>query len=59
MSECNHSGSYAFFSPGALIALGIGLVGNAAITIWQLRLITIPTLSSSPIDVAWASLSMG
>ena len=62
---CGHAGLLvtncspyvAYFSPGALIALGIGLGGNAAITTWQLRSIDIPTWSSSPLDIAWASLS--
>jgi len=48
-----------YFCPGALIGLGVGLAGNAALTMWQLSTITIPTWSSSPIDIAWASYSIG
>jgi len=48
-----------YFCPGALIGLGIGLAGNAALTIWQLSTITVPTWSSSPIDIVWASSSIG
>jgi len=47
-----------YFSPGALIALGIGLAGNAAIAIWQYRTVNILTWSSSPIDIAWASVAL-
>lgn len=48
-----------YFCPGALIALGIGLAGTAALTTWQLFTIEIPTWSSSPIDIVWASFSIG
>lgn len=47
------------FCPGALVALGIGLAGNTALTTWQLSSAVIPTWSSSPIDIVWDFLSTG
>ncbi len=51
--------TFVNFCPGALIALGIGLGGTAALSTWQLFSITVPTWSSSPIDMVWASVLTG
>jgi len=51
--------TFVNFCPGALIALGIGLGGTTALSTWQLFSITVPTWSSSPIDMVWASVLTG
>ncbi|KAL8877439.1 MAG: hypothetical protein Q9198_004549 [Flavoplaca austrocitrina] len=52
-----------FFRPGAVLALGIGLLGSSALATWQVVDATvkekIKTWSSSPIETAWAAWSTG
>lgn len=47
------------YSPSAILALGIGLMGAAAITTWQFAKSSVPTWSTSPIENAWASVATG
>lgn len=48
-----------FFTPGATTALGVGLLGLAAIATWQIRSVSVLTWSTSPIENTWASVSSG
>jgi hypothetical protein len=51
-------GSVALATP-AVCALGVALLGQAALAMWQLLSPPIPTWSASPLDTAWASVSNG
>ena len=46
-------------SPSAILALGIGLLGEAAISTWQIASVPVPTRSTSPIENAWAAVGTG
>ena len=48
-----------YLSPSAILALGIGLMGAAAISTWQYASISVPTWSTSPIENARAFVSTG
>ena len=43
-------------SPSAILALGLGLTGAGAISVWQISRVHVPTWSSDPIASAWASV---
>ena len=43
-----------YVSPGAIMALGVGLTGTAALTTWQFFAARVEIWSSSPIQTAWA-----
>lgn len=49
----------SYVSPGAIMALGVGLTGTAALTTWQFFAIRVETWSSSPIQTAWAFVATG
>lgn len=55
---CSNGGSAGFF-PVSLIALGIGLTGQALLATIQIINYKPPTWSSSPFDTAWASTAKG
>ena len=48
-----------FVSSSAILALGIGLLGEAAISTWQIASVPVPTWSTSPIENAWAAVATG
>lgn len=56
-TQNNHK--VAYVSPDAIMALGVGLAGTAALTTWQFFTSKVETWSSSPIDTAWASVATG
>jgi hypothetical protein len=43
----------------AVCCLGVGLLGQASLTTWQMLSVRVPTWSVNPLDTAWASLSLG
>lgn len=49
----------AVVNPSAILALGIGLVGKAAITTWQMIVMKVPTWSTTPIETSWACTAGG
>lgn len=58
-SGCVEPGK-TFFSPSALLVLGIGLAGKSAISSWQLGCgVRVPTWSTSPVDTVWACVADG
>ena len=48
-----------YVSPGAIMALGVGLTGTAALTTWQFFASRVEAWSSSPIQTAWAFVASG
>ena len=49
----------SYVSPGAIMALGVGLTGTAALTTWQFFASRVETWSSSPIQTAWDFVASG
>jgi hypothetical protein len=52
-------GDMVVLSTPSLCCLGVGLLGQAALTTWQFFDISVQTWSSNPLDTAWASISTG
>ncbi|OOF94532.1 hypothetical protein ASPCADRAFT_170546 [Aspergillus carbonarius ITEM 5010] len=57
--QLNGCGDIVVLATPSLCCLGVGLLGQAALTTWQFFAIPIPTWSSNPLDTAWASVSGG
>ncbi|KAJ5261806.1 hypothetical protein N7505_008673 [Penicillium chrysogenum] len=52
-------GDMVVLSTPSLSCLGVGFLGQAALTTWQFFDISVPTWSTNPLDTAWASISTG
>jgi len=57
-SEKGCNGTVALATP-AVCALGVALLGQAALVMWQMLSTPVPTWSTSPLDTAWASVDEG
>lgn len=55
----SQSAQIVYLRSGIVIALGVALTGNAALTTWQLYASNIVTWSSSPLETARASVATG